>query len=462
MCTEGWKELLIAHIFAYLPYTELVPLLCCARRFAGASILRTVVKARAEATLWFRMALGYVHKRPSLKVLRIDNEHKKKRVLQMVLPLSRSRFADDTLAIEKMVESNSSLTPPQWIRDDYQINITILRRSPRDTMHLCLKNSSSAIRDHKELVLYAIRRAKQRGAEILKYVSTRLQGDLDVAEAAIREAGPGAFRHVGKQLKRDVDFVKLAVRLSPSIYDRLPGIMRRNHDVIVAGLSADKKMCDAIAGLYGSVVRWVPAHANDNYKLLMIALSRSGYSLQHASTALRDNRDVVLAAVSSHGVALKWASPRLRGDRQVVLRAVQSCGSSLEHAVCSTYDFAADVQVAKIAIMTSRIALSMVSDKLRRDEDFMVFVAKKRPYLFEGSGFDDVRSSKRVVMEVVRVRGHMLWFADPELWKDPDVVLAAAKSGADGAKAVHMVAGIDAKTHPDVRRFLWRWDWVER
>ena len=86
---------------------------------------------------------------------------------------------------------------------------------------------------------------------------------------------------------------------------------------------------------YGYVYDELPDHlwsAREHRGLIMTAVKRHGYALQHASEDLRADRDVVLAAVENDGLALQHASAKLRADREVVMAAVMQNGFALRHA----------------------------------------------------------------------------------------------------------------------------------
>ena len=61
----------------------------------------------------------------------------------------------------------------------------------------------------------------------------------------------------------------------------------------------------------------------------------NGYSLLHASEALKNDKEFVLAAVQQSGRGLQLASEALKNDKEVVLAAVGQNGMSLQHAAAA-------------------------------------------------------------------------------------------------------------------------------
>ena len=72
--------------------------------------------------------------------------------------------------------------------------------------------------------------------------------------------------------------------------------------------------------------------ATDDIDIVLDAVRRDGYMLEHASLALRGNKEVVLAAVKEAGAALQYASYELRNDKDVVKAAVKRYPGALKYA----------------------------------------------------------------------------------------------------------------------------------
>ena len=143
----------------------------------------------------------------------------------------------------------------------------------------------------------------------------------------------------------------------------------------------------------------LPEHlwpAREHRRLMLAAVARNGYALQHASPELRADRAVVQAAVKKNGHALMHASAELRADRDVVLAAVAHYGYALQYA---SHELRADRDVLLAAMASDGYALQYASSELRAD--------------------------RAVVLAAVARHGHALQYASPELRGDRDLVLAA-------------------------------------
>lgn len=101
----------------------------------------------------------------------------------------------------------------------------------------------------------------------------------------------------------------------------------------------------------------------DDKEVVLIAVRKSGATLQFASDRLRDDKEVVLEAVKQNNLALGYASKRLKDDKEVVLEAVNINGKVLCFASDNLRD---DVEVAMNAIKKNDLALKSVSERIRR------------------------------------------------------------------------------------------------
>mgnify|MGYP003588473259 FL=1 len=65
---------------------------------------------------------------------------------------------------------------------------------------------------------------------------------------------------------------------------------------------------------------------------MIVAVSKQGEALIHASDRLKADKEVVKTAVNRNGHALEHASEDLRADKGIVLLAVQQNPLALEYA----------------------------------------------------------------------------------------------------------------------------------
>ena len=98
-------------------------------------------------------------------------------------------------------------------------------------------------------------------------------------------------------------------------------------------------------------------------RLMLAAVARNGFALQHASAELRADRDVVLAAVARDGYALQYASPELRADGKVAMAALASNGYAV------SFELRANRKVAMAALASKDYAPQYASPKLQADRD---------------------------------------------------------------------------------------------
>ena len=129
-------------------------------------------------------------------------------------------------------------------------------------------------------------------------------------------------------------------------------------------------------------------------RLMLAAVARNGFALQHASAELQADRDVVLAAVAHEGCALRHASAQLRADRDVVLAAVERDGYALQYA---SPELRADGKVAMAALASNGYAVSF-----------------------------ELRANRKVAMAALASKDYAPQYASPKLQADRDAVLAEA------------------------------------
>lgn len=76
----------------------------------------------------------------------------------------------------------------------------------------------------------------------------------------------------------------------------------------------------------------VEPNVQDDFDIVVAAVTQYGWALEHASDALKNDRNIVMAAVSQNGWALEHASDALKAERSVVLTAVNRYGEALRYA----------------------------------------------------------------------------------------------------------------------------------
>lgn len=211
-------------------------------------------------------------------------------------------------------------------------------------------------------------------------------------------------------------------------------------------------------------------HAADYLKrdpeIVMAAVSQNGMALEYADPSMQADPAIVLAAVQQNGAALQFAAPALRSNSKIVMAAVKEDPCAIGHADPATEGYKECALTALDgADQKNPYWLGGVDGSLRKDPDFMTAairkfgfwnvvnpdsdsVSEKRtpsyidPSLWENRDFvmamikespgtlyyasPDIKKDKALVMADVKTNGvNELKYADPILWGDPDLALAA-------------------------------------
>ena len=163
------------------------------------------------------------------------------------------------------------------------------------------------------------------------YASKRLQNDKEMALAAMANGHMYELEDASEELKNDNDFMRTAAK------------------------SLKEAMLARVADVGGyEALECASEEHKNNKDVVLAAVTQNGCALHLASRRLRDDKDVATAAVENDPgfdcSPLQSASKRLRDDMNVALAAVANGSKSYTHNYVMTH----------------------VSERLRRDRDFMI------------------------------------------------------------------------------------------
>lgn len=223
------------------------------------------------------------------------------------------------------------------IKADREIVLEAVRSRPSN-----LTLASEELRCDKEVVVTALRAAKQIGGPHAVDVSVELRADREVA-LLIVDVSPCGLSNLSSALRDDVEVVQAAVRKMPHTLQFASERFRDDEEtawIAVSSKSRQRMPLDILSLRLCSKIDF-----------MLKAVQVNGLNLELACDALRGNRRVVLAAIASSGMALRFASEKLRDDKKVVLAAVSKTYRALEYA----------------------------SVRLRGDKDLAIAAVKRRP-----------------------------------------------------------------------------------
>ncbi|KAG2373695.1 hypothetical protein C9374_011984 [Naegleria lovaniensis] len=296
----------------------------------------------------------------------------------------------------------------------------------REFIQKCVQLSGPSIRHFinqaldRETVLAAV---KQDGHALAYFRQTDFHNDREVVSQAVQQNGR-ALEYASVKLRADKEIVLQAVRQDPSAIQYACHELQLDSDVFLASI------CPNVAHKYSNTnwnnnATWLFETLKHDREFSMDAVSRNGFSLEHASIDLKRKKEIVLAAVRNQPHALKYAVDDLKNDREVVLEAAQRDGTSLQYA---STRLRSDKE---LILLTNILAFEYASNTLKNDKDFVLKILRK----FGGAALQYVgyslRSDKDVVLQAVSMADRhyrTLEHASKSLLKDRDVVLAAVKA----------------------------------
>ena len=256
--------------------------------------------------------------------------------------------------------------------------------------------------------------------------------------AAISESGGDAMARVHVSLKANIEFVRIAARISGNALLHASPAVRKDPRIV---LGATRYNAQA----------WPNAHV-DLWKdptfviRLRRAVPTSERILRSAHPKLRDDRELVMQVVKVNGAELAFASQRLRKDRQIVqaagvlglphhadlrwlddkpfmLAIMKRHGGWLGSA---SKRLKADREVVLTAVRSSGSALNYVSTKFRSDREIVLAaVTNHGQYLRLAA--ESLRGDREIVLAAVQSYGYAIRFAAPNLRKDKQICLAAVR-----------------------------------
>lgn len=168
-------------------------------------------------------------------------------------------------------------------------------------------------------------------------------------------------------------------------------------------------------------LRHAPEGAKADHEVVLMAVAKSAFALQHAAPELRADRRVVLAAMATYGT-LQHVAPELRGDREVAFAAVATYGRALEYA---TPALRADREVVLAAVAKNGYALEFADPVLQADQEVVLAAVATHGCALEFA-HADLRADRDVAIAAVTADAFSLQFAAKELKADREVVFAAA------------------------------------
>mmetsp|Transcript_49612 Transcript_49612/g.63595 ORF Transcript_49612/g.63595 Transcript_49612/m.63595 type:complete len:263 (+) Transcript_49612:72-860(+) len=144
-------------------------------------------------------------------------------------------------------------------------------------------------------------------------------------------------------------------------------------------------------------------------EVVQIAVEKLGYSLRHASPALRSDQEIVLSACKQWPHALKFASEELKDNHSFMLLVVglKGGGIALQYASDRMIN---EKSIVYAAVQTYGNAMKFASEELRDDPDFLMMCAKSNSMSIRGASdlIQEQESNKEIWMTLIETAGETL------------------------------------------------------
>lgn len=119
----------------------------------------------------------------------------------------------------------------------------------------------------------------------------------------------------------------------------------------------------------GLILEYAPDHVKSNKRVVIAAVEQNGFALEFTTETLQDDFQIVMIALTKDGMVLKFASKHLCANKEVVLKAVRLDPFALAFACRTIRD---DKEIVLIAVRLFGMVLEYASSRLRKDKDVVV------------------------------------------------------------------------------------------
>ena len=160
----------------------------------------------------------------------------------------------------------------------------------------------------RELVLAAV----TKFGMALAWAHKDLQSDKDIVLAAIK-SNPYALTKASDVLQSSKEFVMLAVEANPKAIEHTLDQFKQDKEVVLTAFRRD---------YYDPL--W-----NNNHDIMHYIVGERPEMLKSASRSVKEDRKVVLKALTVSGWALAYASSALQNDPQLIMTAIKTNGTHL-------------------------------------------------------------------------------------------------------------------------------------
>jgi hypothetical protein len=160
------------------------------------------------------------------------------------------------------------------------------------------------------------------------------------------------------------------------------------------------------------------------------ALKIDGRIFFYLSDNLKMNRDLCLAAISYSGENFEFIKCKDKNEREFIKEAVSLNGNVIRYMHESIKD---DFEIAKIAVEQDEFAFGFLSDKLRNNEELLLYTCQKAKsgYALKYAS-NELKSNKNVVSEILKFLeaseiSDVIKYSNDDIRSNRDIIKFAVK-----------------------------------
>ena len=175
----------------------------------------------------------------------------------------------------------------------------------------------------------------------------------------------------------------------------------------------------------------------DNEQYVLKAIQWGVDCLQYASNRLQGDKAIVSAAIKSgFSDSFKYASNEIRNDPEFILRELKNSIYILPHISDKLKEDTEFILYVLKKCRPKRLyhyafyiyVVSCISDKLRKDEDFLLELFKMHDYFFKLLPMT-LRADRPIVLDAIKQNVYNLQYASDKLINKESIILLSIKYG---------------------------------
>ena len=327
-----------------------------------------------------------------------------------------------------------------------------------------LKYASQELKDDKEIALFALK----KDGNAFAWISHRLQADPDIWEVLRNSVDLNlSYQSLSKELLANKDFLISLHQVNLLPY--IPNTLKNDADFMSQMISIDveaiqyagNKLLHKPEFLLGElqknirILNYLHFSVKNDMAYLKPILAKLAehyhYRLENSDDLGRfvlrfladdectyllefypelcENQSFMEQAVRANYHTLKYASPELKNDEDVVLPAIMVGLNRNRDSSTLTYaseELQRDREFIWKLLYQNPIIFKFMKEELKKDEDILLYVGTKEPYLLRYAS-SNLFDSKEFAMKLIPKNPHFFFYISDRLKEEEDILRLAIK-----------------------------------